>query len=406
MTGMALRATCASLPAVFEVVVRRSIRALARPWKRSSRVAAQWGLLLDIRDSSSVFDGPRVERPRTRPMNERPLQVVAPNLTRRLSGVSSTLARVLKAQANEIAIVSVGAKLLVSTPSMRLSELMILRNRPPSGGFRVWHARRNIEMLIGVILRDCFRFPLRLVFTSASQRKHTTWTRFLIGRMDCLVAASPQSASYLHHPAIVVPHGIDTNEFSPPSCKTLARQTLGLPDLQLVGCFGRIRSRKGSDVFVDALIPILEQRSDVGAILVGRATSKHRGFEEALRAKIRSAGLENRFLILQEVSIEQMPLWYRALSIYVAPQRWEGFGVTPLEAMATGVPVVATTVGAFPSIVTPETGLLVPPSNSNAMGDAVAELLDSPITAAAMGLAGRQRAVSEFSIEREARRLN
>ena len=45
-----------------------------------------------------------------------------------------------------------------------------------------------------------------------------------------------------------------------------------------------------------------------------------------------------------------MPRWYQALDLLVAPQRWEGFGLTPLEAMACGVPVIATTVGAFDEI--------------------------------------------------------
>ena len=86
-------------------------------------------------------------------------------------------------------------------------------------------------------------------------------------------------------------------------------------------------------------------------------------------------GLADRIRFLPEVPVDQVAGWYGALDLYVAPQRWEGFGLTPLEAMACGVPVVATTVGAFEEIVTPETGALVPPGDVDAMTRAVAELI-------------------------------
>ena len=77
------------------------------------------------------------------------------------------------------------------------------------------------------------------------------------------------------------------------------------------------------------------------------------------------AGLQDRILFLPEVPVEEMPRWYQALDLLVAPQRWEGFGLTPLEAMACGVPVIATTVGAFDELVVEgETGRLIPPGDT------------------------------------------
>ena len=70
-------------------------------------------------------------------------------------------------------------------------------------------------MLAGVVLRDVFRAPLKLVFTSASQREHTRWTQFLIRRMDRVVATSRKSAGYLKVESRVIMHGIDTHRFSP-----------------------------------------------------------------------------------------------------------------------------------------------------------------------------------------------
>ena len=74
---------------------------------------------------------------------------------------------------------------------------------------------------------------------------------------------------------------------------------------------------------------------------------KYADFARDLEARVAQAGMTERILFSPEVPVWEMPQWYQALDLFVAPQRWEGFGLTPLEAMACGVPVVATTVGAF-----------------------------------------------------------
>ncbi len=335
----------------------------------------------------------------------RELEIVAPNFTRHLSGVTSTLERVLPVLARDAKIAAFGHGLARTMPRMRLRDLPVLWHKPAFGEFRVWHARRNIEMLFGIVLRDVLGFPLRLVFTSASQRQHTRWTRLLIDRMDALIATSDATATYLKHPATIIGHGIDADAFHPAADRAAARAALCLPDLRLVGCFGRIRPGKGSDVFVDAMIRVLASRPDVGAVLVGRTTFKHSDFLRMLREKVKAAGLDDRCLILPEVGTSEMARWYRALDVFVAPQRWEGFGVTPLEAMASGLPVVATKVGAFPKIVVDGTGILVAPGDVDALASAAAALLDNPERATAMGAAGRVRSIAEFSIEAEAARL-
>ena len=354
--------------------------------------------------SSRAAPGGNAAGPST-PVSVRDLEIVAPNFTRRLSGVTSTLERILPVLARSARIAALGPGLAPSTPKMSVFDLPMLWRKPADGDCRIWHARRNIEMLAGVVLRDVLGFPLRLVFTSASQRHHTRWTRSLIARMDGLIATSTKTATYLQYPATVIGHGISTDVFHPAQSRAAARDELGLPCLKLVGCFGRIRPGKGSDVFVDAMLRVLASRPGVGAVLVGRATFAHTDFAAELRDKIAAAGLDERFLILPEAGTSEMPRWYRALDVFVAPQRWEGFGVTPLEAMATGLPVVATTVGAFPEIVADDTGILVAPSDVEALAAATARLLDDPERAEEMGAAGRVRVAAEFSIETEAGKI-
>ncbi|MCE6952428.1 glycosyltransferase family 4 protein [Cereibacter sphaeroides] len=328
------------------------------------------------------------------------IEVIAPNLKRRLSGVTATIARLVPVQARMIGIAATGPGLPDSLPHLPLWRLPLL----PRDRWRVWHARRNTEMLMGLVLRDLFRRRLKLLFTSASQRRHTGYTRWLIGRMDEVVATSRRTARYLERPAEVILHGIDTESFRPGD-RAEVRAGLGLPQAVLVGCYGRIRAQKGTDVFVHAMMRLLPTRPGVGAVVMGRAVGEHQAFLDALKAEVAQAGLADRILFLPEVTVDRMPDWYRALEIYVAPQRWEGFGLTPLEAMACGVPVVATRVGAFEELVDDATGLLITPGDVEAMTEAVAPLLDDASLRARMAEAARARTLAGFRIEDEAAAL-
>lgn len=331
------------------------------------------------------------------------IEVIAPNLKRRLSGVTATIARLVPIQSRMINIVATGPGLPAGTPHIALWKNAFL----PGNRWRVWHARRNTEMLLGLFLRHVLRRKLRLLFTSASQRVHTGYTRWLISKMDAVVATSGRTAGYLHRPSQVVLHGIDTKAFSPASDKAALRRHLGLPeDVVLLGCFGRIREKKGTDAFVSAMISILPSRPDAVAIVMGRATEGHGAFLDGLKADVAKAGLAGRILFLPEVTVDQMPDWYRCLDIYIAPQRWEGFGLTPLEAMACGIPVVATRVGAFEDLVALGiSGALVDPGDIAALAAAAAELIDDPALRAAQSQAARTRAVGQFRIEDEAATL-
>lgn len=331
------------------------------------------------------------------------VEVIAPNLKRRLSGVTATIVRLLPLQAQSIGIVATGPGLPAHVPCVPLRSVILMSGR----AYRVWHARRNTEMLMGLILRHVLRKPLKLVFTSASQRHHTRYTRLLISGMDVVVATSRKSASYLRRSSRVIMHGIDTGMFCPPTDRRAHRRSLGLSENVTIGCFGRIRRQKGTDVFVDAMIEVLPQHAGVTALVMGRAAHKHGPFLENLREKVAQSGLQDRILFLPEVPVEEMPRWYQALDLLVAPQRWEGFGLTPLEAMACGVPVIATTVGAFDELVVEgETGRLIPPGDTARMRAAVEAALASPATLQQWSAAARRHVEERFRIEDEAAALN
>ena len=108
------------------------------------------------------------------------------------------------------------------------------------------------------------------------------------------------------------------------------RARLGLPDGLLLGCYGRIRHQKGTDAFVDAMIDLCGRFEDVHGIVMGRATEKHTTFLAELKDKVAKAGLSDRILFMPEVTVDQIAEWYQVLDLFIAPQRWEGFGLTPL----------------------------------------------------------------------------
>ncbi len=330
------------------------------------------------------------------------VDVIAPNFKRRLSGVTATVVRLVPLQARTIGIAAAGPVLPDGVPRLPLWRVVTMPRHGPSGR-RVWHARRNVEMIAALALRHLLRKRLALVFTSASQRDHSALTRWLIARMDAVVATSDRTATYLRVPSVTIRHGIDTAAFAPAPDRAALRRRLGLPqDGPLIGCYGRIRAQKGTDVFVEGVAAYLA-RAPGTAIVMGRATGGHRAVLAALEARVAQGGLVGRIRFLPEVPVEAMADWYAALDLYVAPQRHEGFGLTPLEAMACGVPVVATRVGAFEELVVDgTTGTLIPPGDPDALRDAVAALLGDQDRLAAASAAARGHVARHFTLHGEA----
>lgn len=329
--------------------------------------------------------------------------IVAPNLKRRLSGVTATVVRLIPVQARMIDIRATGPGLPADVPHIPLMRAATL----PRDRWRVWHARRNTEMALGLILRRLLRRRYRLLFTSAAQRRHTGFTRWLIRQQDALIATSPQAASYLERPATVILHGVDTDVFHPAPDRAALRARLGMdPDAVLIGCFGRIRAQKGVDLLVQAGLELLPSRPRVQIIFTGRITPDNRAFADDLQARIKAAGLDSRIRFLGELPWDQVIAHYQALDLFAAPARWEGFGLTPLEAAACAVPTVAARVGAYEALIRDgQTGSLVPKDDAPALTAALARWLDDDAGRAAAGQAARAHVTANHAIEGEARAI-
>jgi len=334
----------------------------------------------------------------------RDTDIIAPNFKKRLSGVTSTIVQLIPLQrAQGVRIATLGPGLPDKLPSLSWLALAGLWQRPAARPFRIWHARRNIEMIAGMIMRDILRMKLRLVFTSAAQRHHRPFTKWLIRHMDRVIATSRRSGSYLDVPYQVIMHGIDLEAFTPPAGEQDAFSAAGLPGRYAVGCFGRIRHQKGTDLFVEAMIKLLPHYPQWTAVIAGRTTAEHMAFEKDLKEKIARAGLSRRIVFLGEVP--DVRLWYKRLTLYVAPSRNEGFGLTPLEAMASQTAVVASDAGAYSELVADGTGTVVPAGDGQALQDALAVYLAQPEKTMAAGKTALEHVRATFPLIREARAI-
>jgi mannosyltransferase len=332
----------------------------------------------------------------------RQLQLIVPNLHRRYSGVTATNRMVAPKLAKLFRAAWLGSDAPDGIARMGIADLLkCWRRRAPL----IWHARRNDEMIFGVLLK-ALGWRLKLVFTSAAQRHHSWLTRWLIRRMDAIIATSDLSASYLKREATVIPHGADTDRYAPPADRTAAFAEAGLPGRYAIGCFGRVRAQKGTDVFVDAMCRLLPRYPDFCAVIVGAITADQAGFANDLKARVAAAGLQSRVVITGEVPIEQVEGWYRRLTIYAFTSRNEGFGLTLLEAMSSGAALVASRAGAAELVVEDGvTGVLTPPGDVDALVAALEPLLRDPASAAAMGARARTRVVEKFSLDAEANKI-
>jgi glycosyltransferase involved in cell wall biosynthesis len=164
-------------------------------------------------------------------------------------------------------------------------------------------------------------------------------------------------------------------------------------------CIGRLIPIKGHLVLLRALAQARARTPEVVLDVAGRGP-----LEPALKSFARELGIADAVRFLGFVSPIQNAV--EDAAIVVVPSLGEGFGMVALEAMERARPVIASSVGGLPEIVADgETGLVVEPADPEGLADAIVALASDPDGAAAMGRAGRERALREFTPEQSADRI-
>ena len=151
-------------------------------------------------------------------------------------------------------------------------------------------------------------------------------------------------------------------------------------------CVGNLVPRKGHELLVEALARIRDldwSLRCVGSLERDPATAR------GVRRRIRAAGLGRRITLVGECPPPSVARAYRAADAFVLPSFHEGYGMVYAEAMAHGLPVIATTAGAIPETVPPHAGLLVPPGDPAALARALRRVIAQPALAAQLATGSR-----------------
>lgn len=203
----------------------------------------------------------------------------------------------------------------------------------------------------------------------------------------------------------VVHNAVDVDRFDPARIdRRRARSALGLDGGTLVlAVIGQITPWKGQDDAIRALAAIRDRGADAHLVIVGSAkfverTTRfdNRSYERSLHALAESSGVRDRVSFLGERS--DIPEIIRAADVVLVPSWEEPFGRVVVEGMAMGVPVLATSAGGPPEILTDGVeGRLLPPRQPERWATALEELAAEPEARAAMGQSGRERALAHFT---------
>jgi len=219
-------------------------------------------------------------------------------------------------------------------------------------------------------------------------------------RVDRIITGSHHSARSIQQvfdvPAShieIIHDGVDTDTFRP--LEGVEKEPNGILFV------GNSEDRnKGARYLVEAL-HILRREIDFHLTFVDRP----RESLELVPSLVKRWGLQSRVTFTGRVSTEELVRRYNKAEILVSPSVYEGFGLPAAEAMACGVPVVATTAGAFPEVVADgETGWLVAPGDAHALAGAIKRLMADPAERKRMGDAGRRRMQERFTWRETARK--
>ena len=200
----------------------------------------------------------------------------------------------------------------------------------------------------------------------------------------------------------VVPCGVDLTTFHPgvePEPRT--------PGVRRIVCVGRLVERKGVGNAIEALGRMRAAGApDTELVIAGgpdHAELDRDPEVTRLRAVAARAGVADRVVFRGRVSREDLPALFRSADVAVCVPWYEPFGIVPLEAMACGVPVVASAVGGIiDTVVHGRTGVHVPPREPEVLAEALADLLGDEDRLRSLGRAGARRARAKYSWERVA----
>lgn len=238
-------------------------------------------------------------------------------------------------------------------------------------------------------LADHHGVPLVVTIHATEHGRHQGWVqrrpqrtiheleRALARRADRVVVCSRFMADHVADvfgvEAVVIPNGIDLADLAPPADLPGLRARFAAPEERLVLLAGRLMYEKGFQDALDALATVVRRVPGVRFVVAG--TGPHR---EELERQAGALGLADRGTFLGWAGDEVLHGLYRVADVCVVPSRYEPFGLVPLEAMASGCPVIAADVGGLREVVPGRTGLRFAAADSVALARVLEWSLTNP----------------------------
>ena len=291
-----------------------------------------------------------------------------------------------------------------------LRTVSCLREFLKDNGIEIVHSHKyktNLYSLAATYGLNC-----RLVATchnwltdSLALKAYAILDKIVLRRFDAAIGVSEEVTEELQAwlPKQVVhkiANGVDVERYRPVLSRQDAKKALGIPDLQTIGFVGRLSPAKGVSVLLSALKRLHNQGIPFCALIVGEG--EHR---TELTQQVRAMGLHSKVQFLGERA--DTPLVYSALDVFVLPSFKEAFPMTILEAMASGVPVVATRVGDVNLMVEDKvTGRLVQPGDEVDLSAAIGYFLSDPDHATRIAEKARARVIDRYSSRAMAERYH
>jgi len=229
------------------------------------------------------------------------------------------------------------------------------------------------------------------IFQAASAPIGGLYTRWTLKNCRKVVAVSSvlrQSAIELGIPSshcVVIPNSVDTDYFFVPADQLQGRE-------QIILFVGSLIKRKGVDILLKALVKTLRIAPEALCVIAGEGPEQ--GHLESLAHEL---GISERIQFLGMIDRTHVRIWMQRAKVLVLPSTEEGQGVVMLEAMACGTPVIGTSVGGIPEVLTSEVGWLVPPTDVDALNAALLDALTHTSAWSIKSVRSRNLVETQFS---------
>jgi len=259
-------------------------------------------------------------------------------------------------------------------------------------------------VLLAKQLRIKTIFYIHEILNPGDKKTGGNWAKSIssANQVLCVSHASMKSiktlAPYVN--PIVLHPGINVEKFHKKNTEKDLRVELGIPkEANVIGTIGTVCPSKGTDYFLQAAQFVFKEHPNTYFIVIGKIRKKYTNFANNIKEQLRNNKLLEHFFLMGERF--DIPSLLSAMDIFVQPSLSEAFSIVNMEAMAAGLPVIASrTGGNIEQIIDGETGILVNGKNSRAFADAISNLLSDYKKRRELGWSAVKKAEHSFDIQK------